>query len=80
MYVKLSYYRSDAVRLSPSSHPMSLLRLTGIFTDSTVRILSPVGGAILSTVLLPLGTVIVNAVHMPHHGKGMSGWVGVIGR
>ena len=45
------------------------MRLVGVFNDSTVRVISPVTGAVLTTTLLPLKVTANSAAYMSYHGK-----------
>ena len=62
-------HRAECSYLTSTTHPRIPLRLVAICNDSTIRIISPVNGAILTTALLPTSSTITSVAYMPSHGN-----------
>ena len=69
MYLSIYSYRADCIAIHCTTHPSIPLRLVATCSDATIRLISPVGGAIITTALLPSTTTITNTAYKPHHGN-----------
>jgi hypothetical protein len=65
LYHKTTIIGCSCFHLSSTVHPFISLRIISLCADSTVRLISPVGGAIITTALLPLPSKIISAAYKP---------------
>ena len=65
IYLSIS---ADCTQFLSTTHPAVPIRLIATCSDSAVRLISPVGGAIITTALLPLSVKVHTAVYKPLEG------------
>ena len=68
LYVQTALTGNKVNFLNSSTHPMVPLRILASCADSAVRLISPVGGQVITTALLPIGRVPLSLVYFSYQG------------